>query len=187
MYRFRFLIKNEKLKQYHRIAFLIILINLLIFIYLAVSTGSKDIRISSLITAALLVSALSIDYFLEKRKKNEDSPYKLLAEYLVAMAWWKLGYGWLALLFFVLGMLYLGAKRKLLVLVFNEYIIYPSLPKKKIEWQELNAVILKDGLLTIDFKNDKLIQQVIDENNDIDEALFNAFCLQQLHAAGAAK
>ncbi len=187
MYRFRFLLKNEKLKQYHRIAFLILLINLSVFIYLAVSTGSENIRISSFITAALLISALSIDYFLEKKKKNEDSPYKLLAEYLVAMAWWKLGYGWLALLFFVLGMLYLGAKRKLQVSVFKEYIIYPSLPNKKIEWQELNSVILKDGLLTIDFKNNKLIQQVIDENNNTDEAAFNAFCRQQINAAGATR
>ncbi|MBI3138663.1 MAG: hypothetical protein HYZ15_08775 [Sphingobacteriales bacterium] len=180
MYRFRFLLKNEKLKQYHRIAFLLILINLLLFIYLAVSTGAKDIRISSLITAALLISTLSIDYFLEKKKKNEDSPYKLLAEYLVAMAWWKLGYGWLALLFFLLAMLYLGAKRKLQVHVFTEYISYPSLPEKKIKWQELNAVILRDGLLTIDFKNNKLIQQTIDENSLVDEQEFNDYCRGQI-------
>lgn len=51
--------------------------------------------------------------------------------------------------------------------------------KKNIDWQQLNNVVLKDGLLTIDFLNNKIIQQLIEEteNNEQD---FNSFCRQQL-------
>ena len=44
-------------------------------------------------------------------------------------------------------------------------------------WSDLNNVILKDGLLTIDFKSNKLMQVVIDDPNlTIDEKAFNGFC-----------
>lgn len=180
MPRFQFLLKNEKLKQYNQLAFYIILINLLAFAFFAIATTEKDIRISSIITVVLLSGALSIDYFLGKIKKNEDTPYKLLAEYIIALAWLKAGFWWLALLFFILGMLYLSTKRKLQVSIFTDKILYPSLPQKHISWPELTAIILKDGLLTIDFKNNKLIQQAIDENSPVNERDFNEFCRQQL-------
>ena len=57
-----------------------------------------------------------------------------------------------------------------------------SVPKKHIEWSQLNNIILKDGLLTIDFKNNKFIQQFIDDTNTaLNEQEFNDFCGQQLN------
>jgi hypothetical protein len=66
------------------------------------------------------------------------------------------------------------------VLVKSEGIIYPSFPVKEINWPELQNIILKDGILTIDFRNDKLIQQEIEEDEDVNEEDFNEFCKQQL-------
>ena len=61
-------------------------------------------------------------------------------------------------------------------------ITYPSFPKRKIQWNELNNIILKDGLFTIDFKNDNLIQQMIEDRaGSINEKEFNEFCQQQLN------
>ena len=87
MPRFQFLLKNEKLKQYNQIALYIILINLLAFAFIAIATTEKDIRISAIITVVILSSALAIDYFLGKIKNNEDTPYKLLAEYIIAVSY----------------------------------------------------------------------------------------------------
>ena len=45
------------------------------------------------------------------------------------------------------------------------------------QWNEFSNIILKDGLLTLDFKNNKLIQVSIDENKTaVDENSFNDFC-----------
>ena len=47
---------------------------------------------------------------------------------------------------------------------------------------------MKDGLLTLDFKNNKLIQVLVgkDKNNkEIDEGDFNDFCRKHLSAASA--
>jgi hypothetical protein len=62
-------------------------------------------------------------------------------------------------------------------------ISYPSFPQKKIEWNEVSNLILKDNILTIDLKNNKLIQHTIkeNENKDLDETAFNIFIQQQLN------
>ena len=78
--------------------------------------------------------------------------------------------------------LYSLSKRKLKV-SFADQIIYPSIPVRIIQWNELNNVILKDGLLTIDFKNNKIIQQLIKHSNQINEKEFNDFCKEQLESA----
>jgi hypothetical protein len=73
--------------------------------------------------------------------------------------------------------------RKMIVTVSQNNIRYPSFPQKNIPWRELSNVVLKDGLLTIDFKNNKLIQQpILNSDWDINEAEFNTFCRRQLQS-----
>jgi hypothetical protein len=61
-------------------------------------------------------------------------------------------------------------------------IVFNSFPKKMVLWPTLNNVILKDGLLTIDLKNNTLIQkQVNDPVEQQVEQEFNAFCKEQIN------
>ena len=63
----------------------------------------------------------------------------------------------------------------------NRITIHYVFYKKTHEWAALNNVILKDRILTIDFKNDHLLQsEIANESFDIDEKLFNRFCMEQL-------
>lgn len=52
-------------------------------------------------------------------------------------------------------------------------------------WTELNSCMLKDGMLTLDFKNNRLFQEVISSNSHsgINEADFNAFCIRKISEA----
>ena len=56
--------------------------------------------------------------------------------------------------------------------------------RRKIEWSELNNVVLRDDLLTIDFKNNTIIQVEVDDEEDIDYEVghdeFNDYCRSQL-------
>ena len=62
-------------------------------------------------------------------------------------------------------------------------ITYPSFPVKIFLWNEVSNVVLKDAVLTIDLKNNKLIQVVIEEGADeVEEADFNQFCRQQMNS-----
>lgn len=66
----------------------------------------------------------------------------------------------------------------------NDEVVFNSFPTKKYSWNEINNVILKSGMLTIDFKNNKLIQGEV--NNDVSSQLeseFNNYCKERLNAA----
>jgi hypothetical protein len=89
---------------------------------------------------------------------------------------------WLAVIPFVFDILSVITIRKLSVEFSAEKIIYPSFPSKKFNWSEIDNVVLKDGLLTINFKKNKFIQQFVDETKTVvNEQEFNDFCSQQLN------
>lgn len=87
---------------------------------------------------------------------------------------------WLALINLSLLILFWASARKTIVLVDAEGIRYPSFPPSFFKWDSLSHVILKDGLLTIDKKDNKLIQQQLANASHIQEDEFNAYCRSQL-------
>lgn len=67
----------------------------------------------------------------------------------------------------------------------REAVVRNSFPKKKYDWVEIENVMIKDNLFTLDLRSNKIIQKELDE--PITEALekeFNAFCKQQLYFEG---
>jgi hypothetical protein len=49
-------------------------------------------------------------------------------------------------------------------------------------WNQLNNVILRNDLLTVDFKNNKILQlEVLDNIPDIKEDEINGFCRSRLN------
>ena len=74
------------------------------------------------------------------------------------------------------------AHKKLVVHVTHNTIVVPYMFQREVNWDEVANIILKDGLLTIDFKNNKLFQHIIlNSDEDISEKEFNDFCEQQLN------
>lgn len=90
---------------------------------------------------------------------------------------------------FALGLIIVGAmeqraKANLEIGFSTRFIMFDNLFKKKYNWSEFNNIVLKDNLLTLDFKNNKIFQrETIDEESDCDEDEFNAFCREQLRIA----
>ncbi len=98
-----------------------------------------------------------------------------------AISWLNEKIWWLFLLLLFFTLLDVLAHRKLIITITENKINLPSLPIKSAGWNELNNLVLKDDLLTIDFKNNKLFQHLIFYNGDeIDEAEFNIFCSQRI-------
>ena len=69
------------------------------------------------------------------------------------------------------------------IVISETKIILPGLSGDRlVEWNELTNVIKKYDLLTIDFKNNKLLQVQVINTDLIDDSQFNEFCRQQLAA-----
>ncbi len=101
---------------------------------------------------------------------------------IAAIVWTRMPYWqWLVFVFAALALLEHQAKRALEIGFSSHEIVFNSLFKKRFQWSELSNVVLKDGLLTVDFRNNRLFQKEIDEGEqEASEEEFNQWCRQQL-------
>lgn len=184
MQKFELVLKNERIKAYKTFILFFIALNIIFLITLAITTKDSTIRSKSLLAVFLTVFSLAVEYYL--RKKNKQYSGKGAALLYFVLAYLLLHYWWMALSVLIVAILYSVSLRRLIVYINTNQIIYPSFPKKTFHWDDLNNIILKDGLLTIDFKNNKLAQaEVVNGGNDYDlnEQEFNDFCRNHLKLA----
>ncbi|MEP6948595.1 MAG: hypothetical protein ABI863_04950 [Ginsengibacter sp.] len=174
MQQFDITIKNDKIKYYKFIALLLVLLNMVVFIFLLIA----DVHFYEA-AAILLLSGLYLIYLYYIAKKTwsiffiNRSTFFILAGSWVALQNYLVAFGCVAI-----GIVYHLSLQKL-QFVFNcDFIKKMNFPQKTYEWKTLTNVMLKDGILTIDSKNNTLIQLEID--SDINETQFNEFANQQL-------
>lgn len=173
---YQFTLQQEKQSSYQRIELLVVVLHLITFIVYAITKLPGNI-----ITPILGILAAGIYlllYFLNT-KKDRRSDLLELPIYLFALFWLQEGVYLMSLLVFVFSCFATIFKKKITILANETHIQYNSFPKKMFSWENLNNVVLKDGMLTIDFKNNRIIQQLIEEKH-IDETAFNQFCTHQL-------
>lgn len=114
-------------------------------------------------------------------KKGKKELYNLYLTALIALFLLPFPIGLL-----LIGIAYLGylATQPEEIGFSEEHIVIKKLFKQTIHWDELSNAMIKDDLLTLDFKNNKLFQaETDDEDNDeydTSEDEFNAFCKRQL-------
>ena len=168
---------NEKEKLYKIINWLLLAVNFISILLFAFSIYS--LLSGSVIFALLAALFITITLYF---KKNYLVLVYGLAFFLFSLAWFFSGFWLIGVLNLFFMVLSINSLKKPVVHIDEEKIIYPSLFNRKINWNELNNVILKDDLLTIDLKNNKLIQQLINESlTVVDEKEFNDFCKSKLN------
>lgn len=182
--KYELVLRNNRLRQYRLFAILIILLNLTLLVLVAFYTTNPSHRSFALTGLILCPAAFGIAWWLGRSKKNTRNWDPLTASFFYLIFSWALMTYWLpAALNFVLFAFYLISRRQLIVEVAADHIFYPSFPARTVAWKEMNNVILKDGLLTLDFKSNKILQnEIINPPGDIPESEFNRFCQERLDA-----
>ncbi len=177
MKQYEFILKNEKKKSYQTITWMIIICNVALLIVLTL----KGMFSRGEVLATIIMVALVIGITLYAKGKYGKTETSII--FIILMTTWiTTGYWWVAVINFIFEIFQMIALRALIVKIKSEIILYPSFPQQQIQWKELSNLVLKDGLLTIDFKNDKIIQQYVEENSlTVDEKEFNEFCRLQLN------
>lgn len=92
---------------------------------------------------------------------------------------------WVGAFFFLLAFLEYQTKRPLEIGFDRDRIVMNTFIKRRFDWTLFNNVILKDGLLTLDFKDNRLLQREVaddQDEDDADEEEFNAYCRERLDA-----
>jgi hypothetical protein len=192
MKKYEIILLNKKTKIYSTISWLIIAFNFIAFLFAGVS-GLAEKKIYPFIAAGILlvlfVQSLPKDHFLQKNKQAGNKSSFNLFFTVIILSWLFMQFYGPAAINALLFFFNTVSRRKLKVVISEAAIIYPSFPKTSFSWNDLNNIILKDGLLTIDFKNNKLAQsEVVNGDNDyaLNEKEFNDFCSQQIQATVSA-
>lgn len=179
---FRLKLNNPKTGFYDRFAiFLALLTAVASAILYSMRLVSSAAHVAALATLASAIATILAFAFPNKPWKKELRFYITMC--CAAISWTLAGYWWASALPVILIFLYDRSRKPLIVTVDEQGVRYPSFPAKQFTWAELSNVVLRDGLLTIDLRNNHIIQQELDENMDVPNAAdFNEFCRRQLQS-----
>lgn len=174
------LVKDKRKRSFVVLAWLLAISNLVFATYVAIATGMFSmLRWTIFAAGAYLIFLIA---YQQIKKKSFLNQYSLLLVFvLLAIGWFQLNFllmGIASVLICATAFFALSEKR----ILFTPQHVKPNiLFGQRIEWSALSNVILKDNVLTIDYKNNKLLQQEIDDSVSlINEQEFNDFCRLQL-------
>jgi hypothetical protein len=177
-YQYVVTLKRDNERAVDIISISLCFLSILAFTFEQLSSG----KFNFLFSFAAIAIIVGLIFNFTNAKKGNLVRYKnwLL---IAGVAWIGMPYlQWLAVVFFILAFLEYQAKYPLEVGFSNDMVVINTIFKKKIPWSDFNNVMLKDGLLTLDFKNNKLFQKeaLDDDDVDADEDEFNDYCKEQL-------
>ncbi len=172
-------IPNEKAATYKVVTFIISLINLIAFVYVLLRADEK---MRTIFLTGLLCSLVAVSLFVTYRYYAKFKWVNPVVFILISSLCWILaGIYVLGILLFTFSIISLYTSKALVITFNDEGILYPSFPVKMIGWQEVDFVILKDDILTIELKNNKLMQFTLESEVAalLDAGEFNAYCANQ--------
>jgi hypothetical protein len=124
-------------------------------------------------------------YTLMKKSKKGEAFFRL-GLFICALGW-ILGPErnvWMFILYAIAGLLEKQVKFPAEIGFSETEVSFNSLPRKVLKWNEIKNVIIKDGLITIDQKNNKLYQKEIEGYVTADiENEFNDFARRRIATA----
>ncbi|TDH28983.1 hypothetical protein EXU57_02600 [Segetibacter sp. 3557_3] len=117
------------------------------------------------------------------RRQQHKKVYYTSGLILAALAWITQPYGnfWLGTLYIFAALAEREFKFTKEIGFSKDRIVMNSLLKKRITWAEVRNAMIKEGVLTIDLKNNKIIQKEIESDVPPEtEVEFNEFCRNRI-------
>jgi len=176
LFHYILMIKKGNLQLIDYLSFLLCFISWIFFLYYSFNLGS----ISTLLFWMSWVVPIALAWKIwVKIKINRASTYKHPL-FITGCAWLLVpGWRWVALFFIVFILFDHQSRHPLEIGVSDDQVVINTFFRKRYHWKEFSNLVLKDNLLTLDFKNNKIIQKEI-MWQDVNEKEFNAFCNEQL-------
>jgi hypothetical protein len=186
MKQFAFTLKDNTQKAFDSFFWFLSFLHLVIISVIIINAADTYQSNVARATAFLLIFSFLIFFFF-KHKIKLITFQRII--FLVLIGFWLIQLVWFAAVSLILIIAFARfVLKKKSIAMFSEQniIIEKSLFKKVHSWAEVTNVVLKDHLLSIDFKNNHLIQvEITTESYGVNEMAFNQFCGQQLKSMDA--
>jgi hypothetical protein len=179
---------------YKKLASFLFVINAVIFFIMALGTNSVSAKLILFMSASLIGVYAFYNWKYKKRKENS-----FILIYILISAVWitDTSYWYFGIFFLILLYLQLKMEKYFTLHIDHTAVTVNGFLKRTYEWASLNNVMLKDDLLTIDLKSNKIMQVTPDwpqtfaltttavwsdvEDYRATEREFNEFCREQLN------
>lgn len=179
---YNFILKDNNQKAHSLFVWFLFFLHIVAASVFALNATDNNVKLNVYILLAFF-AVISIAYFFLKGKKRSLETFSLIMALLYAHFWLKY-VGVIALIVFVLVYLFvIVVQGKKTTVLFNLQGLHITRIFKTVmySWQQMDNVILKDNLLTIDFKSNKIIQaEIVEGSEEVDEIKFNLFCRELL-------
>lgn len=175
--QFEIIIKNEKIKSYRAIALIILLLNLSVFVLMLFYDAYRYEAASAILLVGIYI--LMRLYFIKKHQQGHYLDQVLI--FVLAGCWFGLQNYYIVAVLVILGVFYHLALQKIQILFTPQKIVKLNFPQRAYEWNTFNNVIIKDKILTLDFKNNHLFQAEVETPRFINEKEFNLFVQTQMN------
>jgi hypothetical protein len=175
--QFEIILKNEKIKSYRTMVLIVLLLNLSLFILMLFYDVYRYEAASAILLVGIYIFMRL--YFIKKYKQGNYLDQVLL--FVLAGCWFGLQNYYMVIALVIVGILYHFALQKLQIVFTTQKVMKLNFPEKEYLWNTFNNVILKDNILTLDFKNNHLIQAEVEEPKNLNEKQFNLFAQEQLN------
>lgn len=180
IYQYVVVLKNQHTRYINVVGFLLGLISIIFFVRELLKPNQTGFVY--LIGVLFIAAVLSWNVYQSVYKKKKV--YYSRALLIAALVWMKMPYyQWLTFVFIILALLEYQAKYAIEIGFSDNEIKFNTLLKKRYCWSDFTNIILKDGLLTLDFADNKILQREIEDDEDDDDAdenEFNEYCRTQL-------
>lgn len=172
---FNFNLVNSQKKSIRLLANGILVINAIVLLYITYKLSySKYYYIR--ITFIVVLAALDI------YAKRKDWLYHTGALMLVFIGWLLFNYWWVGVIMIALSLFAELAVAQKRICFEDKSISTNTVFGKTYNWDNLQNVVLKDGLLTLDFKNNKIFQVYLkDDTTKETEQKFNEYCKSKIN------
>jgi hypothetical protein len=179
IYEYIIVLQKSSFVFVNRISLFMILIALAFLSFQVILHGYSHTLIY--ITIALLITAWTA-FIILREKRGTPAMYRFS---LLLSAWgifMQPYLSWLAFVYVAAAVVEKQVKFPEEIAFDNDEVVVNSFPKKRHGWNAFQNIVLKDGLLTLDYKNNSLFQKQIESavTKDIETA-FNLYCQERLN------
>ena len=180
---YRFTLKDNNRKAYNTFVWFLFFLHIVAAAVFGLNAEDRDVKLGIYILLGFYGVIYTVYFFFRQQKKTMET-FSFIMALLYANFWLK-HVGVIAL--FIFGVVFLFVtvvQEKKTTVFFSAQGVHLTRIFKTImyPWQQMDNIVLKDNVLTIDFISNRIIQADIAEGNEtVDEIKFNDFCFEQIH------
>jgi hypothetical protein len=181
MKRFEFVLKDNNQKAFRTFFWFLFFLHIISACIVSIRSADKK-EIHGAMAFLCIYAVFALLYYIFRKTKYAFSFSNYFLS-IVYFTFWNHYLGLSIIILVVVMSFAIGlANKKSIVIFYDDHIAASAiLGLRKYDWQQLDNVVLKDNLLTLDFKNNKLLQLMIAaQAPETNEATFNDFCKKAL-------